>query len=355
MPEEQKLFRTVFGEEIPPISVFSFDITSRCNMDCNFCFQKGREYRAGKDMTFDEFKHLVDQIASLNHERSTKYICLAGGEPLLNKDVERMSKYAVEKLGRIPVSITTNLALFPTTVSGAVALIQRLGSPTFNISLDREHLMYGKEMEARVKAFFAAAKHLGIKTHVQNVAQTKYQEKYRWPRNIARLIPKELQEEVKKLDSYGRKEFYSHKGAVKGVRKYLDKLKTGEHVAFPPFSLIMGLGLSPAFGMKIPVDVHIAGDGKAYLFSGLSAFHFPQLSIGSWRRESLAEITQTNLPYKLNMIKHWFGMFRIGNSQKNSRFNNIDRESAEKSKRFGKYASRRFEAQKKVAKNRFKR
>jgi len=162
MPEEKKpISRTVFGEEISPVKVFSFNITSRCNMNCNFCFQHSRSYNKGKDMTFEEFKHIVDQIAAQKHEGATKHICIGGGEPLLNKDLERMSLYATKILGRNPVSITTNLALFPTTVPEAAALIQRLGSPVFNISLDREHLRYGKEMEARVQTFFAAAKQLG--------------------------------------------------------------------------------------------------------------------------------------------------------------------------------------------------
>jgi organic radical activating enzyme len=356
MPETEKpIPRTSFGEEIPPVKVFSFNITSRCNMNCNFCFQHGREYNAGKDMTFEEFKYIVDQIASSTHEGVSKHICIGGGEPLLNKDLEKMSNYATRVLGRNNVSITTNLALFPITVPQVAALIQRLGSPVFNVSLDREHLRYGKEMEERVSAFFAAVRQLGVTAHVQNVAQTKYQEKHRWPRNIARLIPKEVREEVAKFNSYGRREFYSHRRAVKDMREYLAKLRKGKHVAVPPFNVVLSMGLAPAPGMKIPIEIHFSVDGKAYLFSGLGAFHAPQLSLGSWRRETLAEITQTNLPYKLNMLKHWFGMIRIGNREKNARFNFIDRDNPRKAKAFGKYATRRFKAQKKVMKNRFKR
>jgi len=61
MPEEKtKLDLTPFREEIPKVKNFSFSITSRCNMNCNFCFQNHRSYNAGPDMTFDEFKHIVD-------------------------------------------------------------------------------------------------------------------------------------------------------------------------------------------------------------------------------------------------------------------------------------------------------
>jgi len=166
------------------------------------------------------------------------------------------------------------------------------------------------------------------------------------------LIPKEVREETAKNDVYGRREFYSHRKAIKEMKGYLGKLKKGEHVFVPPFNLIMGMGLAPAPGMRIPVEIHFSVDGKAYLFTGLSAFHAPQLSLGSWRRESLAEITQTNLPYKLNMLKHWFGMIRIRNPGKNERFNFIDRDNPKKVRLFGKYASGKFEAQRKVMRNR---
>ena len=355
MPQEQKIPRTVFGEEIPPIKLFSFDITSRCNMDCNFCFQKGREYNIGKDMTFEEFKTIVDQIADLPNSGVKKYVCLAGGEPLLNKDVERMSNYAVRKLGEHSVSITTNLALFPTNVSDAVALIQRLGSPIINVSIDREHLRYGKEMEARIKAFFAAVKQLDVRARVQNVAQTKYQEKYRWPKNIARLIPKEFKEKVSTNDSYGRREFYSHKKAVEEVRNYLGKLKAGEQVLRPPIGIMMGLGVAPPSVRGMPVSVNFTVNGKAYLFSGLTPFHAPQFAIGNWRKESLSELTQKNLPYKINIVRHWFGMNRIESSQKLARFNSIESSNPAKARLFGNYVSRRLEAQKKVVRSRSKR
>jgi len=273
----------------------------------------------------------------------------------LNKDLEAMSRYAVKVLGRKNVSITTNLALFPTDLVGGVMQLMRLGMPRTNVSLDREHLRYGKEMEERVRAFFAAAKKIGIRVHIQNVAQTKYQEKHRWPRNIARLIPKALKEEVKNSRDFGRREFYSDKKSIKTIKDYSAQLKSGEHVGMLPFGVVMALGVFPLYGGRIPVEVHFSCDGKAYLFSGIDALHVPQLSLGSWRRETLQEIIRTNLPYKVNFIKSWLGMTRIGPAQRHSKFAWPDKENPKKSKLFGKYVERKVKEQKARRRNPFKR
>jgi sulfatase maturation enzyme AslB (radical SAM superfamily) len=215
--EEKKIRLTPYGEEISSIKTFSFSVTSRCNMNCNFCFQNGRSYNQGPDMKFEEFKHIIDQIAEQGRQTGhIPNICLAGGEPFLNKDLAQMSEYATTTLGNQHVSITTNLALFPTNVADAILLFKRFGMPRFNLSIDREHLRYGKEMESRISTFFNAQKQLPqVKMTIQNVAQSKYQEKYRWPRNISRLIPKQVREQVQKDYSLGRREFYTHKKGMK--------------------------------------------------------------------------------------------------------------------------------------------
>jgi len=210
-------------------------------------------------------------------------------------------------------------------------------------------------MELRISTFFAAAKQVGIRANVQNVAQTKYQEKYRWPRNITRLIPKEIKKLVVENQVYGRTEFYSSRPAVKQMKGFLEKLQKGEHVSVPPFSIIIGLGVAPMYGMKLPVEVMFSTDGKAYLFSGLSALHNPQLSLGSWKKESLHEITQANLPYKLNMFKHWLGMMRINSAHKHPKWSIPDKDVPQKARLFGKYATRKFEQQKKDVRNKLKR
>lgn len=62
------------------------ETTNRCNMDCIMCDRESRN-RHKKDMSADEFKHLIEKIPSL------RVISLHGmGEPLLNKDIFEIIK-----------------------------------------------------------------------------------------------------------------------------------------------------------------------------------------------------------------------------------------------------------------------
>lgn len=80
------------------------ELTNRCNLSCPTC-QIGSDlaYKGynKSDLTFDQFKKIIDQIPSL------VYITLQGiGEPLLNKDIIKIIKYCSEK--GISTYINTN-------------------------------------------------------------------------------------------------------------------------------------------------------------------------------------------------------------------------------------------------------
>jgi len=344
---------TKFGEEIPRINLFSFAITSRCNMNCNFCFQKGRSYYTGKDMTFEEFKHIIDQIAKQESSLGKHpVICIAGGEPFLNKDLAKMSKYATSILGNNNVGITTNLALFPTTVPEAIALFRKFGLPRFNVSIDREHLRYGKEMETRISTFFAAAKHAKVNAEVQSVAQTNYQEKYPWPKNISRLIPKEIKANIAADSNYGRREFYSYKAGSKRLKEWIKDMQKGNKLFVAPYSVMLSFGMP---GVHLPIELHFATDGRAYIFSGINALHVPQLSVGNWRRESIKDITKVNLPFKMNMFRHWLGMVRVDATVRHPTIRMPEVPSKQKVKLFGNYAMKQFKKQAKQMRNKMPR
>ncbi|MEI7961499.1 MAG: radical SAM protein [archaeon] len=356
MAEKDKLRLTAFGEEIPQIMLFEIAVTSRCNMNCSFCLQHGRSYAEGKDMTLDEFKHLVDGIVEYKKKMNAPLrVCIAGREPFLNKDLAQMSRYAVEKLGRDVISITTNVALFPTNLTDAAFLLDRMGRPRFNLSIDREHLRYGKEMEARIRTFFTSAKQTGVKTEVINVAQTAYQQKHRFPKNIVHLIPKEIRETVATSYHHGRREFYSNQHDKKIINDWLSKLKKGQAQQIPPYPVVTGLGVAPLYGCNVPVAVTFSTNGRAYLFSQVDPLHFPQLSIGNWRRENIHDITHKNLPYKINMIKHWLGMIRTGDVHKHQTLHHVEQASPKKMKLFAEYATRRIKTQQKLKRNRLPR
>ena len=75
------------------------EITNRCQLSCSFCPKTKREI---KDMSFEEFCHIVDEIV----EYTDMIYLHVMGEPLLHKDVEKMIRYANEK--GLMVGMTTN-------------------------------------------------------------------------------------------------------------------------------------------------------------------------------------------------------------------------------------------------------
>ena len=72
-------------------SDFQIEITSRCNLKCTICFN-GYFERVGTDMSFENFKTIIDQSSNF------KIIDFTGvGESLLNKDFLKMVRYAKSK------------------------------------------------------------------------------------------------------------------------------------------------------------------------------------------------------------------------------------------------------------------
>lgn len=104
----QVSFSALQKEHLPRIGYLPpclfVEVTNRCNLTCPTC-QLGTDqaYKGYNkaDLTFEQFKKIIDQIPSL------VYVTLQGvGEPLLNKDIVKMIKYCSDK--GISTYINTN-------------------------------------------------------------------------------------------------------------------------------------------------------------------------------------------------------------------------------------------------------
>ncbi len=83
-------------------------MTYRCNAYCEFChFGIHENFNHTPFAKLDDFKSNVSQLKKLG----VKFIDLTGGEPLLNREIHNMAKFAHE-LG-VQTSITTNTLLYP--------------------------------------------------------------------------------------------------------------------------------------------------------------------------------------------------------------------------------------------------
>ena len=86
----------------------NYYVTYRCNAYCEFChFGFHENFINTPFAKLDDFKSNISQLKKLG----VKFVDLTGGEPLLNKDIHHMAKYAHD-LG-MQTSITTNTLLYP--------------------------------------------------------------------------------------------------------------------------------------------------------------------------------------------------------------------------------------------------
>lgn len=78
------------------------EITNICNLKCDFCLPHNR---VNKFMSFDEFKHILNEIKPYS-----KYIYLhVKGEPLLHPEVDKFIEYAYNE--GFFINLTTNATL----------------------------------------------------------------------------------------------------------------------------------------------------------------------------------------------------------------------------------------------------
>lgn len=90
-----------------PLRVY-YDITYKCNLSCWYCYNKNRLNNTD-ELSLDQKKQIVDQMV----ENKIFKLSIAGGEPLLSKDLFSFVEYAVQR--GLSVSLTTNGTMISTT------------------------------------------------------------------------------------------------------------------------------------------------------------------------------------------------------------------------------------------------
>ncbi|HWX40777.1 MAG TPA: radical SAM protein, partial [Blastocatellia bacterium] len=75
----------------PPVCLY-LETTNRCNLLCQHCPRTFSSVERPADLSFDQMKMIVDQVADL------KQAVLHGiGEPLINKELPRMIRYLKDR------------------------------------------------------------------------------------------------------------------------------------------------------------------------------------------------------------------------------------------------------------------
>ncbi|MGD6806495.1 MAG: radical SAM protein [Candidatus Bathyarchaeia archaeon] len=73
--------------------VLSYNVTRECNMKCSHCYINAAEKKLPNELSTEEAKRLMDQIAEVSHP----LLILSGGEPLLREDIYELIKYGNSK------------------------------------------------------------------------------------------------------------------------------------------------------------------------------------------------------------------------------------------------------------------
>ena len=121
--QDTETFLLEHDESKPRLASLEFEITSRCNERCIHCYIPNGKKDAGFDMSFEKFKYILDQFASMGGI----HVTLSGGEALLNRDIVKMLRYCREK--DLMISLLTNLTymrddLVPILKEVNVSLVQ---------------------------------------------------------------------------------------------------------------------------------------------------------------------------------------------------------------------------------------
>lgn len=93
------------------IEMVHFQITRNCNLRCHFCGQWGKKGffsdASGKNMTFDDWKNVVDQLDEYKKENNTQVdITVWGGEPLVSPYFDEIVNYLHDR--NYKIAIITN-------------------------------------------------------------------------------------------------------------------------------------------------------------------------------------------------------------------------------------------------------
>ncbi len=107
--------------------LISWNMTFRCNLRCPHCYIDASEGAARNELSTEEGKMLIDQIA----EVSKPILILSGGEPLLRDDVYELAGYATEK--GLTVAMGSNGTLITESVASD---LKAHGVKAVAISLD---------------------------------------------------------------------------------------------------------------------------------------------------------------------------------------------------------------------------
>lgn len=114
-------------EENPFIVIW--EVTRACALHCLHCRAEAQYHPDPRQLTFEEGKQLIDQIADLDRP----LFVFTGGDPLMRPDLFELARYAIEEKN-LPVSMTPSAT--PKVTRAAIQQAKEVGLSRWAFSLD---------------------------------------------------------------------------------------------------------------------------------------------------------------------------------------------------------------------------
>jgi len=140
------------SEKILP-RVLAWEVTRRCNLNCIHCRAESSENAPEGELSLDEYKALVDDVASF----ASPIIILTGGEPLLRGDLFEIAAYAT--VSGLRVAVSTNGTLVTEETAGR---LKASGVRTCSISIDGSNQDVHDDFRKQPGAFEASLRGMKI-------------------------------------------------------------------------------------------------------------------------------------------------------------------------------------------------
>ncbi len=133
--------------------LIAWELTGACNLECVHCRASATKTPSPDELSTDEAKHLIDDIASF----AKPIIILSGGEPLVRDDVYEIAQYGTDK--GLRMVLATNGILVTREVAKR---LKDAGIKRVSISIDGANAKTHDEFRGMPGAFEGALK--GINT-----------------------------------------------------------------------------------------------------------------------------------------------------------------------------------------------
>ncbi|MDD9267099.1 TIGR04053 family radical SAM/SPASM domain-containing protein [Paenibacillus sp. GCM10023248] len=124
---ETALLQTRDYQEYPFIVIW--EVTRACALKCLHCRAEAQYKSDPRQLTFEEGKRLIDQIADMQHP----LFVFTGGDPLMRTDLFELADYAIREK-HLPVSMTPSAT--PKVTREAIIKAKEVGLSRWAFSLD---------------------------------------------------------------------------------------------------------------------------------------------------------------------------------------------------------------------------